>query len=449
MATVDTPIDPALFDRADLCPVLAERDIGALYRALNTAGISQRQIAQHTGQSQSEVSEILKGTRRVDNYRVLERIAEGLGIPRDRMGLSYGANGAYLEEVTVAEPEKAEDMLRRHLLAQGGIALTGATVTKLGELLAVLPGPVLERVPAQLGPVHVTRVQDLTRRLAEAGNRSVCDPDVLHGAAAWARRLLGVPGAELVKRSLRVAVGELHIEAGWSAFDAGLHRATLYHYAHAFELATEAGDACLQAAALRYAGLASVEHGHPHDGLKMLQCAQVKAWDIPPGDQRAMVIGVSGRAAAQACALEESATAVALLGDPGAAVSYLGRGRDLWTPTVSDPFGDMDRPAALLELNRGRLDVAEQFAAASVRRWERGSPISRTLSGIVLAAVHVRAGDSRSLPLAHQTITEVGKLTSVRARRRLHPLVEALDTRPGTDARDLARTARQVASTRV
>ncbi|MGH3906406.1 MAG: hypothetical protein ACRDTE_19840 [Pseudonocardiaceae bacterium] len=32
-------------------------------------------------------------------------------------------------------------MLRRHLLAQGGVAITGAMVTKLGELLTELPGP--------------------------------------------------------------------------------------------------------------------------------------------------------------------------------------------------------------------------------------------------------------------------------------------------------------------
>ncbi len=39
----------------------------------------------------------------------------------------------------------------------------------------------------------------------------------------------------------------------------------------------------------------------------------------------------------------------------------------------------------------GRYDVAEQFPAASVRRWE-GSQVSRTLSAVVLATVHVRTG---------------------------------------------------------
>ena len=52
-------IDPRLYDRPEVRPILAERDIGGLYRALNDAGVPQRRIAELTGQSQSEVSEIL------------------------------------------------------------------------------------------------------------------------------------------------------------------------------------------------------------------------------------------------------------------------------------------------------------------------------------------------------------------------------------------------------
>ncbi|HWR46995.1 MAG TPA: helix-turn-helix transcriptional regulator, partial [Pseudonocardiaceae bacterium] len=79
------PIDPAFFEDGDVRAALAARDIGALYRLLRRVGLSQRRIAHLTGQSQSEVSEILKG-RQVLNVRVLERIADGLDIPRTRMG---------------------------------------------------------------------------------------------------------------------------------------------------------------------------------------------------------------------------------------------------------------------------------------------------------------------------------------------------------------------------
>jgi transcriptional regulator with XRE-family HTH domain len=68
---------------------LAARDIGSVYRLLQRFGVSQRAIAARTGQSQSEISEIIAGQRQVISYDVLERIALGLEIPRGWMGLAY------------------------------------------------------------------------------------------------------------------------------------------------------------------------------------------------------------------------------------------------------------------------------------------------------------------------------------------------------------------------
>ncbi|MGH3913226.1 MAG: hypothetical protein ACRDTC_07435, partial [Pseudonocardiaceae bacterium] len=391
------------------------------------------------------------------SYDVLVRIATGLGVPPERMGLSWwgrdgswhGPGGAYSEEATVVDtPEGVSaEMLRRHLIALGGAAMVGTPIAKLGALLAELSGPAPLPLPAQLSGIQVAQVRDLTRRLG-TGDTGCADPQVCSAAAGWATELLEVPGPEPVRQTLLVAVAELHSEAGWAAFDAGLYRRALYHYARTLELAIEAGDAYLQALALRYAGLAGVEHGHSDEGLKMLQCAQVTAWDIPSDDQRAVVVGVSGRTAAEACALEESAIALACLGDFPAAAGHLAKGRELWTPTPADPFGDMDRPAARLELARGRLDAAEALAAASLRRWPEGKRISRTLTGTVLATIHVKAGERNGLRLAHHTITMVAQLSSVRVRRQLVPLANALAARPGSDAAELTRMARQVAATR-
>ena len=105
--------------------------------------------------------------------------------------------------------------------------------------------------------------------------------------------------------------------------------------------------------------------------------------------------------------------------------------------------------ALRLELDRGRFDAAEPFAAASVRRWEGiSNQRARTYSAVVLATVHVRAGEPRGLALAHGAVTAAAKLTSVRAREQLEPLAAALEARRGSDAEQLARMARQVAVTR-
>ena len=69
-------------------------------------------------------------------------------------------------------------------------------------------------------------------------------------------------------------------------------------------------------------------------------------------------------------------------------------------------------------------------------------------ASILLATVHVRASERDSLQLAHAAITSVTKLSSVRARRQLTPLVVALEAQPGNDAEQLARMTRQVIATR-
>jgi transcriptional regulator with XRE-family HTH domain len=82
------PINPAVWERPDMRSALAVRDVAAVFRLLQKHGLSQRQIAALTGQSQSEISEILGG-RKVVSYDLLVRIAEGLGVGRGLLGLAF------------------------------------------------------------------------------------------------------------------------------------------------------------------------------------------------------------------------------------------------------------------------------------------------------------------------------------------------------------------------
>lgn len=325
------------------------------------------------------------------------------------MGLSWWSpDGTYCGQDTVAEPSEvvSAEMLRRHLIALGAITAVGGPA--VGELTE-LPGPVPLPLPSRIFEVHVMQVRDLTWHLREAVRAYGSAPVVTSVATSWATRLLGIPGAERVKRELMAAVAELHAVAGWAAFNAGLYDHSMRHYGIALKLATKAGDSYLQALALGYAGLATVAHGHPDDGLKMLQFGQVKTWDLAPGDDRRRTVEAQARI--------HSVTALARLGHPEAADVELTEVRELWRP--DNPYGDPDRVAALLNLGRRRLDAAEPFAAASVHRWDGISRLAHTQSSIVLATIHVRAGEPGGLRLAHNAITAVTTLSSARARRRL------------------------------
>jgi transcriptional regulator with XRE-family HTH domain len=99
-----------------------------VYHLLRKMGYSQRQISRLTKQTQSEVSEIIKG-RRVLSYDLLIRIADGLGVPRGWMGLAHDATTvAELERTDsthTGPTEETEDVKRRNYLIATASAFFG------------------------------------------------------------------------------------------------------------------------------------------------------------------------------------------------------------------------------------------------------------------------------------------------------------------------------------
>ena len=107
---------------------------------------------------------------------------------------------------------------------------------------------------------------------------------------------------------------------------------------------------------------------------------------------------------------------------------------------------DKDLNAARIQVDLGHLDTAEPFAATAARTFGEANRRDGATAVVVLAELHVRTGEPRGLQLAHHAVTTVTKLNSVRACRQLEPLAVALEARRSSDARELARMARQVAS---
>ncbi len=426
-------IDPVLYERDDVRTVLAARDIGALYRALNDAGVNQRRIAALTGQSQSEVSEIVKG-RRVVSYAVLVRIAEGLSIPRELMGLSWcGPDGTYCGVVTAAEPleEVDEGVLRRDLLAAGSVALVGAPV--LGRLLdtPIVLGEM--GLPFQVGMADVAEIKNTTEQLRNAARAQGGQARAVSAAALEYGRLTQVPAADAVTLRLSARLAELNILAGWCCYDSGLRRRARWHYRQAIDHATTAQDTYQLADALQYIGILERAEGHPNCAMKFYQIAEMR-------------LGVNGDPGLLAWGRGLSALALANMGHPQA-TEQLAKARDGWHPSNAFERADMDYQTALVYTEWGDLDTAERFVAA-INGAGRHRPVG-TFAEILLATIHVRAGEPRGLQLAHSAITAATELSSDRVRQRLLPLADELDARPGSDHRELARMARRVAVTRV
>lgn len=101
-----------MWQRQDMRLALARHEVGAVFRLMHRHGISQRAIAALTGITQSEVSEIMCGRRKVLAYAVLERLVDGLSLPRGWAGLAFDDETAALRgDASVPEwPADAWDL---------------------------------------------------------------------------------------------------------------------------------------------------------------------------------------------------------------------------------------------------------------------------------------------------------------------------------------------------
>ncbi|MGH3938811.1 MAG: helix-turn-helix domain-containing protein [Pseudonocardiaceae bacterium] len=447
-------IDPTLYDREDVRPILAVLDIGALYRILQGAGVSQRKIAGLTGQSQSEVSDIVAGRRKVENHQLLKRITTGLGIPPERMGLSwwgpdgswYGPEGAYPEGVPVTDPPEGveEEVRRRAVILAAPVALWGHPL--FGEV-PELPAPnwLVGALPFRLEMMHVEAVAHLLAQLRAWARAWGGMAEVLGAVAVQSKRLLTVPGEDTIRARLGSVLAELHTEAGWTYFDSGDDDAADYYYCQALNIARQVGDRYQIAHALRHAGMLPLERGRFDDSLKLFQLGQITFMPLDGSSTK----DDPRIAPMTACLDSLQARALARMDRPEQARSKLAAARDKWQAPDTFAQADADYRNADISLCLGQLDGAERFASLSVRAWGNQDRRPAASARILLATIHVRTGDSRSPQLAHHAITAATKLSSDRVRKRLLPLADELDARCGSDYQELARMARQVATTRV
>ncbi|MGH3767741.1 MAG: hypothetical protein ACRDS0_14500 [Pseudonocardiaceae bacterium] len=430
-----------------MAAALAARDIAAVYRLLSRHGVAQRQIAAATGQSQSEVSEIRKG-RQVQAYEVLVRICKGLGIPRELMGLSFGA---YAEDSPVSEPggEDAEDVLRRqfqHLLALAGVAAFGVAIPGVGELSALAaPGKPMD-VPARIGRADVETISALTRAAADVARTQGGGAGPAVALAGWADRCLAAQVSDTARGAFLVALSDLHVIAAWCCHDSAAPAQSHHHFSAAVDLAARAGDSYQAAYALRHAAMMLLDRGKPNDALKLVQMAEVRLLDAPADDPRVAPLRSWLAMLSSLAQSQLSPSGV----DSASARSALACARDGWSPPSVHARADFDLTAAMVHLNIGGIDTAEMMASTAVKTFAAGSDRREgTLADITLAKLHVISGDRDAARLAAQAVEGVIPTRSAVARAALLSLAGELETRRRSDFNELARRARQVASARV
>jgi len=403
---------------------LAHRDIGAVYRILRDAGVSQASIALATGQKQSEVSEIISG-RQVQSVVLLERIADGLGVPRAWMGLAYEPDRAPTVQDNLQSDDLSDDNLLRHAVT----VLHGKPLFGPADPIRIRNTPT--PVPQRVGAADVSQVAATTERLGKLlgdfGGIPMTNAVTAH---AWASEaLLRVTMREPVKKQLLLALSDAYQTAGSAAASAGLRDLARQHFVRSMDCAGEADDMLRAVVALDELGWLELGIGQPNEALKLFQ------------------LGASAAQSALArFKLEyDCAYALALLGAAGEAIAALRRADESYQAASDEPLPWGHFGAAVLHMEGrtffalGRFDRAARALSGAIEGASHAVGCAVNNSGL-LAAAQLRSGElGAGLRTAQQVIRLAKGLRSVSVLARLAPLQEAAGARRDSACQDLAR----------
>lgn len=440
-----SPISTETWEDPEMRAVLAAREVSSVYRLLRRTGVSQRQIAAMTGQSQSEVSEILKG-RQVMAYDVLARIADGLGVPRGYMGLAYDEVTAVRVAVSrdaADGSEESEEVKRREFLAHAAKVTVGANV--LGkDSGSWVASPEHTPGPGRIGITDVRQVEAATRALRSLDYQyggGFCR-DAVVAQLSWGQQMLTASGTEHVKQRLHVALADLHNLAGWTSFDIGLTDSARSHFGKALELAKAGQSEPLVANILYRMGRVYLHQKAPDDALKMFQLGQIAAQE-------------SGSELAVAVICANQAWAYAMLGRKEQTMKLINRTRDEFSRanlTEAEDwvkfFNETDVYAMIGTVHTVLATTVDpthtKFAIPALSRaidaYGEEMTRSKAFNLSALAVNHLLEGDiDHGARIGRQAVDLAENLKSSRVRDRLDTLKEEAGKRANNpDARDLA-----------
>lgn len=445
----DHPVSPDVWEESEMRRALAARDISGVYRLLRRVGISQRQIAALTGQSQSEVSEILKG-RQVMAYDVLARVSDGLGVPRGYMGLAYDRATA----TSVVGPpggalaEEDESVKRRKFVTNAAAVMfgSGALATDGVDWLTNLPQT---PVPGRIGMSDVKQVEAATRALRALDYQyggGACR-DAVVAQLSWGQRLISATSTDVVRQSLFRALADLQNLAGWTTFDVGMLDSSRNHFTRAIEFAKQSGDHGLMSNVLYRMGRVYLHYHAPNDALKLFQLGQIAAQD-------------SGSELAVAVLCANEAWAYAMMNDPDQTVKLIGRARDEFARADLDEapdwvkfFDETDMHAMIGTVHTQLSERDVKYSAIAIPAitkalagYNDAMARSRAFNLTALATNHLRQGDvDHGVRVGRDALKLAGGLKSARVVDRLEPLaVEAGRRGASSDARDLSMSIRRL-----
>lgn len=477
-ATTPGPLAPDVLERDDVKRALAEHDFAAAFALIKKwGGLSQNRIASACQLTPGKVSTIISGQQQVTSFDVICRIADGLRIPGNMVGLATRPWETQPAAPAPDQPQPAptarlsdetswSSTTTVHLagnLTRSDLVMDRRAATRALTGAALSGAALLDSLEGWLQP---TPASDRQHRRGRIGMREVRE---LEGTArafrAWDHRFGGglrrkaVVGqlnevashleehqAPDVEQALFRVMAFLGGTAATIAWDSGLQRQAQSYYLLALRAAHAGADPAFGANVLAGMARQMLYRDRPQDALELVHLAQKGAGEVAGPRLRAMLhtreawaYAAMGRAAAFQRATGEATEALAE------------------SPTDEEPywiayFDD----AELAGVTGGRLlDMARQEpqqhagkAAESIRAAlsRRGPEAGRShaLDIIGLAECHFLMGDvTGAVDHTRQAVEAAARTQSARVRTQLGQLypytVGRAASRPVSEARTMIR----------
>lgn len=314
MPTVQIP--PDVLTRTDVRRALREHDFADAFRIIKQyAGLSQNQIAIACGLTPGKVSTIMSGSTQVTSYEVLARIADGLRVPGDFIGLAPRPweTEAPPRAETAEVPVRMDSPWQTHTtieladrLTRADLAMDRRALARALAATAMSGAPLLNSLEGWMHPGEEGRRRTRPGRLGlrdveqlEETAKAFRAWDHRYGGGLRRRAVLGQLSevaavldehqAPAVEVRLYRVLAHLAGTAATMAWDSGLQRRAQDYYRLSLRAAHAGGDRLWGANVLAGMARQMLYSNRPQDALELVRLAQDGARDVAGPRVRAML----------------------------------------------------------------------------------------------------------------------------------------------------------------
>ena len=266
-------VPEGFYDSLELRAAVASYDFGTVFRAVRArTGLSQLHLAAVIGLSQSRISSVERGERRLRDVSLIARIAAALQIPGQLLGFRPGLTAGGMMEGEVSWVDR-RDFLTLVTAATLGSSLH-PEIERLGAIIPSLAEPVSRQ---RIGIADVDAIEAITegfRRSEQAHGGGLCRSAAI-AQLQQVQRMASATCSESVRARLVLATTNLALVAGWLSYDVEDHDTARRLWTYALDTTRHAEDhprsTDLAVTALGNMSTQALHLGRPQEALRLAQ----------------------------------------------------------------------------------------------------------------------------------------------------------------------------------